>query len=71
MVKGSKGQIRPSNFAPCISKSLKSLRAGYFMNIMLIHIHKLGLVFLTSYYVPFPQLIKIDFPAILASPYVI
>ena len=58
MVKGSKGQIRPSNFAPCISKTLKSLRAGYFMNIMLIHIHKLGLAFFTSYQMPFPQLIK-------------
>ena len=58
MVKGSKGQIRPSNFAPCISKTLKSLRAGYFMNIMLIHIHKLGLTFFTCYQMPFPQLIK-------------
>ena len=58
MVKGTKGQIRPSNFAPCISKTLKSLRAGYFMNIMLIHIHKLGLTFFTSYQMSFPQLIK-------------
>ena len=58
MVKGPKGQIRSSNFATRISKALKSLRAGYFMNIMLIHIHKLGLTFLACYYVSFPNLIK-------------
>ena len=58
MIKGPKSQIRPSNFASCISKTLKSLRAGYFMNIMLIHIHKLGLTFFTCYQMPFPQLIK-------------
>ena len=43
VVKGSKCQVWSSQSATCISQTLKGLRAGHFMNIVLVHIHELGL----------------------------
>ena len=54
MVKGPKSQIWTPYFTSSITKTLKSLRTSHFMNIMLVHVHKLGLPLITCNYMAFP-----------------
>ena len=43
VVKGSIGQIRPADLATIFLETLKGLGTGHLMDIMLVHIHELGL----------------------------
>ena len=43
MIEGSIGQIGPANLAPIVFETLKGLGTGHLMDIMLVHIHELGL----------------------------